>query len=51
MTYIRQRGQPTKTIEVASGLLEYRRVSSLLFSDETHELGGEVGDELPDRRL
>lgn len=45
MTYMRHRGQPTSIMEVASGLLEYRRVdSSWLSSDDTQELGGEVGD-------
>ncbi|RDX70805.1 hypothetical protein CR513_49913, partial [Mucuna pruriens] len=53
ITYIRQRGQPTKTMEVASGLLEYPRLllllSSWLSSVETHELGGDVGDTVADR--
>jgi len=40
---MRQRGQPTNSMEVASGLLDP-------FSDETHELGGDtdadrVGDD------
>lgn len=37
MTYMRHLGHPTSTIEVASGLLEYFRLSS----EETHE---RVGD-------
>lgn len=57
ITYIRQRGHPTKTMEVASGLLEYPRwlllllllLSSWLSSVDTHELGGEVGDTVADR--
>lgn len=37
MTYMRQRGHPTSTIDVASGLLEYFRLSS----DDTHDRGGD----------
>lgn len=53
MTYIRQRGQPTKTMEVVSGLLEYLWrllvVSSSWFSSvDTHELGGDVGETVAD---
>lgn len=51
MTYIRQRGQPTKTMEVASGLLEYLCwlfPSSWFSSVDTHELGGDVGDTVAD---
>lgn len=44
ITYIRQRGHPTRTIDVASGLFEYLRVSPELISDETHELGCDVGE-------
>lgn len=48
MTYIRHRGQPTRTIEVVSGLLGFLPCS---ISDETQELGGEVEveDEVDDR--
>lgn len=49
ITYMRQRGHPTSTMDVASGLFEYRRVSSWLSSDDTHELGGDVGDNVADR--
>lgn len=50
ITYMRQRGHPTSTMEVASGLLEYRiLVSSWLSSEDTHELGGDVGDTVADR--
>ncbi|WJX17904.1 hypothetical protein P8452_07762 [Trifolium repens] len=51
MTYIRQRGQPTKTMEVASGLLEYLCwlfPSSWFSSVDTHELGGDVGETVAD---
>ncbi|KAJ7971628.1 hypothetical protein O6P43_009633 [Quillaja saponaria] len=44
ITYMRQRGQPTNTMEVASGLLEYLILSSWFSSDDTQELCGEVGD-------
>jgi hypothetical protein len=46
---MRHLGHPTSTIDVASGLLEYLRVSSWLISDDTHELGGDVGDTVADR--
>lgn len=46
MTYIRHRGHPTNTMEVASGLLGYP--SSTLISD-TQELGGDVGETVADR--
>lgn len=50
MTYMRHLGHPTTTIEVASGLLEQRTAaSSWLSSDDTHELGGEVGETEADR--
>ena len=52
ITYIRHRGQPTSTIDVASGLLEYRRaapLSSWFSSNDTQELGGDVGDNVADR--
>jgi hypothetical protein len=49
ITYMRHLGHPTSTIDVASGLLEYLRVSSWLISDDTHELGGDVGDTVADR--
>lgn len=49
MTYIKHLGQPTSTMDVASGLFEYRRLSSWLSSDDTHELGGDVGDTVADR--
>ncbi|KAG6466965.1 hypothetical protein ZIOFF_075232 [Zingiber officinale] len=38
ITYMRHRGHPASTIDVASGLLDF--CSS---SDDTHELGGEIG--------
>jgi len=43
ITYIRQRGQPTRTIEVIVSF------SSWLVSDETHELGEVVLDRFGDR--
>ena len=46
---MRHLGHPTRTIDVASGLLDHLRVSSWLISDETHELGGDVGDVVADR--
>ena len=46
---MRHLGHPTSTIDVASGLLEYLRVSSWFISDDTHELGGDVGDTVADR--
>ncbi|KAJ6870825.1 hypothetical protein NC652_036477 [Populus alba x Populus x berolinensis] len=49
ITYMRHLGHPTSTIDVASGLLEYLRVSSWFISDDTHELGGDVGDTVADR--
>lgn len=51
ITYIRQRGHPTSTIEVASGLLEYLSAvpSSWFSSNDTQELGGDVGDTVADR--
>lgn len=50
ITYMRHLGHPTSIIDVASGLVEYRRYSSCWFSsDETHELGGDVGDTVNDR--
>jgi len=49
ITYMRHLGHPTSNIDVASGLLEYLRVSSWLISDDTHELGGDVGDTVADR--
>ena len=52
ITYMRQRGQPTRTIEVASGLLEYLRLlllSSWFSSEDRQELGGDVGDAVADR--
>lgn len=45
MTYMRHLGQPTSTIDVASGLLKYFPSSS----DDTHELGGDVGDTVAER--
>jgi hypothetical protein len=45
---MRHLGHPTSTMDVASGLLEYLRASSWLLSDETHELGGDVGDTVAD---
>lgn len=48
ITYMRHLGQPTSTIEVASGLLEYLRLSSWFSSDDTQELGGDVGDTVAD---
>ena len=45
ITYIKQRGHPTSIIVAASGLFEY----DLAASDDTHELGGEVGDTVADR--
>ena len=41
---MRHLGHPTSIMDVASGLLEYLRVSSWLISDDKHELGGDVGD-------
>lgn len=35
-------------MDVASGLLEFLRVSSW-FSDDTHEVGGDIGDAVADR--
>ena len=52
MTYIRHLGHPTRTMDVASGLLEYLTVlvsTSWFISDDTHELGGDVGDTIDDR--
>lgn len=50
ITYMRQRGHPTRTIEVVSGLVEYLTDGSSWFiSDETHELGGEVGEVVAER--
>ncbi|KAJ7976186.1 hypothetical protein O6P43_006003, partial [Quillaja saponaria] len=46
ITYIRQRGQPTSTMEVASGLLEFFMLSSWFSSEDTQEL---VGDTVADR--
>lgn len=46
---MRHLGHPTSTMDVASGLLEYLRASSWLLSDDTHELGGDVGDTVADR--
>lgn len=37
MMYIRHRGQPTRTMDVASGLVQFS-------SDDTHELGDTVSD-------
>lgn len=45
ITYMRHLGHPTSTIDVASGLLEYFPSSS----DDTHELGGDVGDTVAER--
>lgn len=45
ITYMRHLGHPTRTIDVASGLLEYFPSSS----DDTHELGGDVGDTVAER--
>lgn len=45
---MRHLGHPTSTMDVASGLLEYLRASSWLLSDDTHELGGDVGDTVAD---
>lgn len=49
ITYIRHLGQPTSIMEVGSGLLECLRLSSWLSSDDTQELGGDVGDTVADR--
>ena len=50
ITYMRQRGHPTRTIEVVSGLDEYLTDDSSWFiSEETHELGGEVGEVVAER--
>lgn len=50
ITYMRHLGHPTRTMDVASGLFEYRRLlSSWLSSDDTQELGGDVGDSVADR--
>lgn len=51
ITYMRHLGQPTSTIEVASGLLGYRSAaaSSWFSSNDTQELGGDVGDTVADR--
>ena len=47
---MRQRGHPTRTIEVVSGLDEYLTDDSSWFiSEETHELGGEVGEVVAER--
>ena len=47
---MRQRGHPTRTIEVASGLVEYLKDDSSWFiSVETHELWGEVGEVVAER--
>lgn len=47
---MRHRGHPTSTIDVASGLVEYlRELSSWFSSDDTHELGGDVGDTVAER--
>lgn len=43
---MRHLGHPTSTIEVASGLLDS---GSGFVSDDTHELGGDVGDTVADR--
>jgi hypothetical protein len=51
ITYMRQRGHPTRTMDVASGLLEYRSESSWFSSDDTHELGGDVGGDTVAERL
>lgn len=45
ITNMRHLGHPTSTMDVASGLLEYLPSSS----DDTHELGGVVGDTVADR--
>lgn len=54
MTYIKHLGQPTRTIEVASGLEEYLGSceppvagggSLIMSSDDRHELGGEIEGE------
>lgn len=51
ITYIRHLGHPTRTMDVASGLLEYLTLASTswFISDDTHELGGDVGDTVADR--
>ena len=50
ITYIRHRGHPTSIIDVASGLLEYLTLPTVISSsDDTHELGGDVGDTVADR--
>lgn len=49
ITYIRQRGQPTSIIDVASGLFEYLTAAAISSSDDTHEVGGDVGDTVADR--
>ncbi|KAL3825729.1 hypothetical protein ACJIZ3_021758 [Penstemon smallii] len=50
MTYIRHLGHPTSIMDVASGLVEYRSDSSCWFnSEDTHELGGDVGETVSDR--
>jgi len=46
---MRQRGHPTSTMDVASGLFGYRRGSSWLSSDDTQELCGDVGDTVAER--
>lgn len=47
---MRHLGQPTSTMEVASGLLECGTVSSWFNSEDTHELGGDVvGETVADR--
>ena len=45
ITYIRQRGQPTRTIEIGFS------ISSWLGSEETHEFGEAVFDLLGDRTI
>lgn len=49
ITYMRHLGHPTSIMDVASGLEAYRGDSSRFLSDDTQELGGDVGDTVNDR--
>lgn len=47
ITYIRHLGHPTRTMDVVVASLQLPVSSSI--SDDTHELGGDVGDTVADR--